>query len=258
MAAPRSEAPSQAAGPMRLNRFLARAGIASRRRCDDLIAAGAVRVNGRPPTGPGDRVDAETDRVEVDGHGVVRLPRSAEYLLLHKRRDTIVSRADERGRRTVYDGLDLRPGTVAIGRLDRDTTGVLLLTDDGELAHRLTHPRYGAEKRYVATVEGHPDHSVLRRLREGVILDDGPTAPAQAQRLHDDDRGRARLELILKEGRKHQVKRMCEAVGHPVTLLRRESFAGISLGNLAPGQTRRLTTREIDGLRRLVSLTDSR
>lgn len=240
---------------MRLNRFLARAGVASRRRCDELIAAGEVRVNGSAPTGPGDRVRPGSDRVEVAGRGIVVLPLSSEYFILNKRRDTLVTRSDERGRRTIYEGLILRPGTVAIGRLDRDTTGALLLSDDGDLAFRLMHPSYGAEKRYVAIVRGQPSHTALRKLREGVVLDDGPTSPAQIQRLHDDDEGRARLELILKEGRKHQVKRMCEAVGHRVIALRRESFAGLDVRDLGPGNCRRLTTREVQALRQLVQLT---
>ncbi len=240
--------------PMRLNRFLARTGVASRRRCDELIASGAVRVNGAPPTGAGDRVDPAHDRVEVEGRGVVTLPKTSQYILLNKRRDTLVTRSDERGRATIYQGLDLRPGTVAVGRLDRDTTGALLLTDDGDLAYRLMHPRYGSEKRYVAVVRGQPSHTALRRLREGVVLEDGPTAPAQVQRLHDNDEGRARLELILKEGRKHQVKRMCEAVGHRVIHLRRESFAGLDVRNLVPGACRRLQPREVSSLRALVGL----
>jgi 23S rRNA pseudouridine2605 synthase len=245
---------AESSGPMRLNRFLARAGIASRRHSDELIAAGAVKINGAPPTGPGDRVDPAKDRVEVKGRGLVSLPQVNQYMLLNKRRDTLVTKADDRGRRTIYDGLTLRPGTVAVGRLDRDTTGALLLTDDGELAHRLMHPSYGAEKRYVAIVRGQPSHTALRRLREGVQLDDGPTAPARVQRLHDDDEGRARLELILKEGRKHQVKRMCETVGHQVMLLRRESFAGLDIRSLAQGTCRPLRPREVNALRTLVGL----
>jgi len=253
MATPTTTAESD--GPMRLNRFLARAGIASRRRCDELIAAGAVRVNGVPPKGPGDRVDPLHDRVEITGRGAVSLPVASEYILLNKRRDTLVTRSDERGRRTIFQGLNMRPGTVAVGRLDRDTSGALLLTDDGDLAYRLTHPRYGAEKHYVAIVRGQPSPAVVRKLREGIILDDGPTAPAQVQRLHDDDSGRARLELVLKEGRKHQVKRMCEAVGHRVIQLRRESFAGLDVHSLAPGAIRRLRPREVSMLRGLVGLS---
>jgi pseudouridine synthase len=239
---------------MRLNRFLARAGVASRRRCDELIAAGAVRVNGAPPSGPGDRVDPARDRVELDGQGLVALPSGQEYVLLHKRRDSLVTRSDERGRRTVYDELDVRPSTVAVGRLDRDTTGALLLTDDGELAYRLMHPSYGAEKRYVAVVHGHPGETSLDRLRRGVELEDGITAPARVQRLSDTVDGRGRIELVLKEGRKHQVKRMCLAVGHRVVSLRRESFAGLVLGDLRAGQWRRLRGPEVTRLQRSVGL----
>lgn len=241
---------------MRLNRFLARAGVASRRRCDEIIAAGAVRINGHPPTGPGDRVDPHKDRVEVEGRGTISLPAIGQYILLNKRRDTLVTRSDERGRRTIYQGLDLYPGTVAVGRLDRDTSGALLLTDDGDLAHRLMHPRFGAEKRYIAIVKGQPTHAALRKLREGVPLDDGMTAPAQVQRLHNDDEGRSRIELVLKEGRKHQVKRMCDAVGHRVIQLRRESFAGLDVRNLAPGGTRQLRPNEVSMLHKLVGLSE--
>lgn len=239
---------------MRLNRFLARAGVASRRRCDDLIAAGAVRVNGKPPTGPGDRVDCENDRVEVDGR-LVRLPLTFEYILLHKRRDTLVTSNDQRGRATIYaDATDLRPATVAVGRLDRDTTGVLLLTDDGQMAYRLTHPKYGVDKRYVAVVEGFPSDSTLAKLAQGVELEDGMTAPADITLLPTQDRRRARIELILHEGRKHQVKRMCLAVGHRVRSLRRASFAGLEVGDLRPGQYRRLRIDEVRRLRRQVGL----
>lgn len=250
----RGTAPS-AAGPMRLNRFLARSGVASRRRCDELIAAGAILVNGAVPGGPGDRVDPAVDRVEVQGRGPVNLPADYEYVLLHKRRDTLVTRRDERGRHTVYDGLAVRPATVAVGRLDRDTTGALLLTDDGELAYRLMHPRFGTRKLYVATLLGPPSEAALQRLRDGVELEDGPTGPAEVSRLPDAE-GRPRIELILKEGRTHQVKRMCLAVGQRVVSLRRVSFAGLEVRDLRPGDSRRLRPREVARLRRLVGLDD--
>ncbi len=243
---------------MQLNRFLARAGVASRRRCADLISAGAVRVNGALAAGPGERIDPARDRVELEGRGRVALPEGFEYVLLHKRRDTLVTSRDERGRATVYQGLELRPGTVAVGRLDRDTTGALLLTDDGDLAYRLTHPRYGIEKRYVAVLRGRPDDGALRRLRQGLVLEDGPTAPAGARLLGPTGEGRGRIELVLTEGRKHQVKRMCMAVGHKVTSLRRQSFAGLALGDLRAGQWRRLRPAEVARLRRLVGLGPER
>ena len=239
---------------MRLNRFLARAGVASRRRCDELIAAGSVRVNGKLPNGPGDRVHSTQDRVQVDGK-TIHLPTRHEYILLHKRRDTIVTRHEQRGRSTVFEDVpDSRPATVAVGRLDRDTTGVLLLTDDGELAYRLTHPKYGVAKRYVAVVEGFPNEGAVIKLARGVELEDGPTAPADIRLLPTQDRRRARIELILHEGRKHQVKRMCLAVGHKVRSLRRASFASMEVGDLRPGQHRRLRIDEIRRLRRQVGL----
>ena len=239
---------------MQLNRFLARAGVASRRRSADLIAAGVVRVNGTRAEAPGERVDPLRDRVEIEGRGRVALPDGFEYVLLHKRRDTLVTSRDERGRTTVYDGLRLRPGTVAVGRLDRDTTGALLLTDDGELAYRLTHPRFGVEKHYLAVVHGRPDEGDLQRLRRGLELEDGPTAPASVRHLGETADGRGRIELVLKEGRKHQVKRMCLAIGHRVTSLRRQSFAGLPLGDLGPGRWRRLRPAEVARLRGLVGL----
>jgi 23S rRNA pseudouridine2605 synthase len=136
------------------------------------------------------------------------------------------------------------PRVVPVGRLDADTTGALLLTNDGQLAHRLAHPRYGVEKTYVAEVEGDPEEDVLRRLSDGVELEDGPTAPARARRL-----ARGRVELVLHEGRKHQVKRMLAAVGHPVARLHRSAYAGLTLEGLEPGAWRELTDREVEQLR---------
>jgi 23S rRNA pseudouridine2605 synthase len=142
------------------------------------------------------------------------------------------------------DLVDRDPRVVPVGRLDADTTGALLLTNDGPLAHRLAHPRYGVEKTYVADVEGDPGPAVLRRLREGVELDDGRTAPARARRL-----GRGRVELVLHEGRKRQVRRMLEAVGHPVRRLHRPEYAGLTLDGLPPGEWRELTRAEVEALR---------
>jgi 23S rRNA pseudouridine2605 synthase len=136
------------------------------------------------------------------------------------------------------------PRVVPVGRLDADTTGALLLTNDGQLAHRLAHPRYGVEKTYVAAVDGDPDEDALQRLRNGVELDDGPTAPARAARL-----GPGCVELVLHEGRKHQVKRMLEAVGHPVTRLHRSGYAGLTLEGLEPGESRELEPSEVERLR---------
>ena len=226
---------------MRLNAYLARAGIASRRGADELIKAGRVRVNGEP--GQLNTFVEARDRVEVDGRevGAQRLA----YVLLHKPAGVVSTARDPQGRPTVVQLAPTEPRVVPVGRLDADTTGALLLTNDGPLAHRLAHPRYGVEKVYEAEVEGDPGSEVLQRLREGVELEDGLTAPAGARRL-----GPGRVELTLHEGRKHQVKRMLEAVGHPVTRLHRSRYAGLTLDGLTPGAYRELTDREVELLRR--------
>lgn len=244
-----------ASDKIRLNRFLARAGIASRRKSDDLIAAGAVRVNGEIVDQPGSVVDPRRDRVEVHGRAA-RLPATFQYILLNKPAGLLVTRADDRGRATVFEHTTgLRPGTVAVGRLDRDTTGVLLLTDDGELAYRLTHPRYGIDKVYEAVVVGRPTSTALRRLRRGVELEDGLTSPAEVRLLSDrEDHPGNVLQIRMHEGRKRQVKRMCEAVGHRVNSLHRTEFAGLSTGRLRPGQSRALKAAEVASLLALTEL----
>jgi 23S rRNA pseudouridine2605 synthase len=224
---------------MRLNAFLARAGVASRRRADELIKAGRVTVNGEP--GQLNTVVGARDRVEVDGEEVAR--QRLRYVLLHKPAGVVTTARDPQGRPTVVELVPDEPRVVPVGRLDVDTTGALLLTNDGRLAHRLAHPRYGVEKTYVADVEGDPDEAALTQLRDGVELDDGITAPARARRL-----GTGRVELVLHEGRKHQVKRMLAAVGHPVTRLHRSEYAGLTLEGLEPGAYRELEPSEVKRL----------
>ena len=226
--------------PVRLNAYLARAGIASRRGADELIKAGRVRVNGE--AGQLNTFVERGDRVEVDGEPVA--PQRLAYLLLHKPSGVVTTARDPQGRPTVVDLVPQETRVVPVGRLDADTTGALLLTNDGPLAHRLAHPRYGVEKVYEAEVEGDPGEEALRRLREGVELEDGRTAPAGARRL-----GRGRIELTLHEGRNRQVKRMCAAVGHPVRRLHRKGYAGLGLDGLEPGAWRELTGREVALLR---------
>jgi 23S rRNA pseudouridine2605 synthase len=221
---------------VRLNAYLARAGVASRRKADELIKAGRVTVNGGP--GQLNTFVGARDRVEVDGQPVAK--QRLAYVLLHKPAGVVTTASDPHGRRTVVDLVDVPERVVPAGRLDADTTGALLLTNDGELAHRLAHPRYGVEKTYVVDVEGAPSDAALRALAEGVELEDGLTAPARARRLAP-----SRVELTIHEGRKHQVKRMLDAVGHPVTRLHRSAYAGISADDLAPGAWRELTGAEV-------------
>ena len=227
---------------MRLNAYLARAGVASRRKADDLIKAGRVLVNGEP--GQLNTFVEATDRVEVDGREVAK--QKLAHLLLHKPAGVVTTAHDPQGRPTVVQLVPNEPRVVPVGRLDADTTGALLLTNDGALAHRLAHPRYGVEKVYEVEVEGEPDDDVVRRLADGVQLEDGLTAPARARRLR-----RNRIELTLHEGRNRQVKRMLEALGHRVTLLHRSAYAGLTLEGLEPGQWRELEPSEVQALRSL-------
>jgi pseudouridine synthase len=233
---------------MRLNAYLARAGVASRRRADELVAAGRVRVNG--DVGQLNTVVGHRDVVEVDGRRV-DLQRLA-YVLLHKPAGVLTTARDPRGRPTVVELLSVDARVVPVGRLDADTTGALLLTNDGPLAHRLAHPRYGVPKVYETVVEGSPGREALQALREGVDLEDGRTAPARV-RVLSKGTGTTTLELTLHEGRKHQVKRMCAAVGHPVVRLHRSRYAGLGLEGLEPGDWRELETDEVAALRRATS-----
>jgi len=230
---------------MRLNAYLARAGVASRRGSDELVKAGRVRVNG--VRGRLNTVVEDGDLVEVDGARVAA--QALRTVLLHKPAGVVTTVRDPQRRPTVAQLVDVGVRVVPVGRLDVETTGALLLTNDGELANRLAHPRYGVEKTYVADVEGVPTDAVVRELAAGVELDDGRTAPARVRRL-----GRSRLEIVLHEGRNRQVRRMCEALGHPVRRLHRALYAGIGLDGLEAGAWRELTAGELEGLRRLVGL----
>jgi len=225
---------------VRLNAYLARAGVASRRGADELIKEGRVTVNGEP--GQLNTFVESHDRVEVDGEPVAL--QQLRYVLLHKPAGTVTTARDPQGRPTVVQLVDVPERVVPVGRLDADTTGALLLTNDGPLAHRLAHPRYGVEKVYEVDVEGRPSDAVLRALAEGVELEDGVTAPATVRCLEP-----SRIELTLHEGRNRQVRRMCEAVGYPVRRLHRSRYAGLDLKGLGPGDWRELTGAEVDALR---------
>jgi len=225
---------------VRLNAYLARAGVASRRGADELIKAGRVTVNGEP--GQLNTFVQSRDRVAVDGERVA-LQRLA-YVLLHKPAGVVTTARDPQGRPTVVELVPAEPRVVPVGRLDADTTGALLLTNDGPLAHRLAHPRYGVEKVYEAEVEGAPDDAALDALRNGIELEDGPTSQARVRRLAPN-----RIELAVHEGRNRQVRRMLEAVGHPVCALHRSAYAGLTLEGLEPGRWRELEPSEVDALR---------
>ncbi|MCA9752852.1 MAG: rRNA pseudouridine synthase [Gemmatimonadetes bacterium] len=238
---------------LRLNRFLATAGVASRRRCDELIRQGRILVNGRPVEQLGTQVDPDQDEVTVDGNRV-ELPRGTWTLVLHKPREYLVASGDPRGRKTVMDLLEQAPGRVfPVGRLDYRSEGLLLFTNDGELAYRLAHPRFKVEKHYVVDVEGMVPPEVIEKLREGVVLDDGPTQPADV-RLVKRRRGRCQLEVRLREGRKRQIRRMFALFGHAVLRLRRIRFGPIALDGVASGTWRELTPAEIRALRVAVGL----
>ena len=221
---------------VRLNAYLARAGVASRRAADELIKAGRVTVNGEP--GQLNTFVKQDDRVEVDGERVA--VQQLAYVLLHKPPATLTTARDPQGRPTVIDLVDVPERVVPVGRLDADTTGALLMTNDGPLAHRLAHPRYGVEKVYEVDVEGRPDDADLRTLAEGVELEDGMSAPATVRCLAP-----TRIELTLHEGRNRQVKRMLDAVGHPVRRLHRSRYAGLTLEGLEPGAWRELEPSEV-------------
>lgn len=238
-------------GPVRLNKFLARAGVASRREADALIAAGRVTVNGAVVTEMGTKVTAQ-DRVVADGHPVT--PSDLVYVLLNKPTDTLTTVTDDRGRRTVMDAVTLpaeeKSALFPVGRLDRHTTGALLLTTDGELAHRLMHPRYGAVKLYRVRTDAPLTDADLDRLRSGIPLDDGPAAADHAAFLDD----RQTIGLQLHEGRNRQVRRMIEALGRRVEALDRVGYAGLDLDGLKRGRWRRLQPHEVNALRRSVKL----
>jgi 23S rRNA pseudouridine2605 synthase len=229
----------------RLQKVLAQAGIGSRRRCEELIDAGSVAVNGEVAV-LGRRVDPTQDLIEVDGVAIGVRPGSV-YYLLNKPLDVITTADDPQGRPTVVGLVPAEPRVYPVGRLDADTEGLLLLTNDGELTHRLTHPSFGVDKEYLAHVEGTPSRGALRSLREGVQLDDGITAPASASLVGD-----GLVRLVIHEGRNRQVRRMCEAVGHPVRRLVRVRIGPLRDPQLGVGEWRELTRDEVRQLERAV------
>ena len=244
----------------RLQKILARAGLGSRRSSEALIAAGRISVNGRRVTELGASADPDRDVIEVDGRAV-RLGTARVYLAMHKPVDAVTTAHDPQGRRTVMELLPkgLPPHVLPVGRLDRNTSGLLLFTNDGELAHRLTHPRYEMEKEYAALVRGTPSDKALTALGRGVDIGGHVTRPARVEAMRPPAGqaardGHAWIRLVIHEGRKRQVRLMCAAVGHPVRALVRTRVGPVRLGRLAVGATRELSARELAELRRACGL----
>ena len=224
----------------RLQKALARSGVASRRVSEDLIEAGRVTINGQVAT-LGDKV-GQSDRIELDGIPVLRDPDLVHYLL-NKPRDVVSTVQDPQGRATVVDLVPSYARVFPVGRLDADSEGLIILTNDGDLTQRLTHPSFGVPKEYLTHVEGVPSRSALRRLRDGIELEDGLTAPAEVSMPQD-----GALRLVIHEGRNRQVRRMCAEIGHPVLRLVRIRIGPITDPNLAVGEWRNLTREEVRSL----------
>ncbi|RXT14039.1 pseudouridine synthase [Ammoniphilus sp. CFH 90114] len=235
----------------RLQKVMAARGVTSRRKCEELILAGRVKVNGQVVDQLGYKVEEESDQIEVDGKVIGKV--SFKYILLHKPTGFITSASDPQGRKVVTDLVkNVKERVYPVGRLDYDTSGLLLLTNDGELANRIAHPRFEIDKVYLATVKGIPSAQALHSLRNGIMLEDGMTYPAKAEiEMKDLERNQATIRLTIHEGRNRQVRRMCQAVGHPVIRLKRIQLGFLTLGNLAPGHYRQLEPSEVDKLRKL-------
>ncbi|HXF47841.1 MAG TPA: pseudouridine synthase [Verrucomicrobiae bacterium] len=238
---------------MRLNKFLSAAGVASRRLADELITAGRVAVNGEAVTKLGLVIDETKDKVTVDGKPV-SVPSESLYIVLNKPKGYLVTLKDDFGRQTVLDLLrSCRERVFPIGRLDKDTEGVLLLTNDGDLSYRLAHPKYGVEKVYIATVEGQVKPEIAAKIEAGVDIGTGEPAVGKAE-IVSTSTAKSVVQLILKEGRKREVKRIFEALGYKVIHLKRISFAGISASGLRLGDFRYLNPKEIKTLKKKVGL----
>lgn len=234
---------------IRLQKIMARAGLGSRRRCEELIAAGRVKVNGRVVRALGTRARPGVDRIEVDGVDIGAGERIVHYAV-YKPVSYVSTARDPQGRPKVTDLVPAGARVYPVGRLDYDSEGLIIVTNDGHLTNLLTHPRHMVGKTYLALVKGRPGESALRELRRGVVLADGPTAPARVRFVSPEGEN-AWIELTIHEGRNRQVRRMCEAVGHPVIRLIRTRIGPLTLAGLAPGQCRELTAEEVAALEAL-------
>lgn len=238
---------------IRLQKILAQAGVASRRAAEEMILAGRVRVNGKVITELGTKADPSEDRIEVDGKPITAVEKKV-YYVLNKPVGYVSTMKDPQGRPSLADLTSgVKERVFPVGRLDYDTSGILIVTNDGELAHLLAHPKKEIDKFYKAKVRGVPTEKELEKLRKGILLDDGITAPARV-RILSIHKNNAWLEIIIHEGRNRQVRRMCEAVGYPVLKLKRVRIGTLEAGELKPGELRRLTDKEIDKLKILTGL----
>lgn len=244
----------------RLHKVMAEAGVASRRKCEQLILQGKVKVDGKFIQEKGFKVDPTKSLIEVEGKRL-KIPEEKIYILLNKPAGYITSATDTHGRLTVMNLIKEDVRVFPVGRLDKDTEGLLLLTNDGELAYRITHPRFEIEKTYQVTVQGAPDSEGLNKLRKGILIEDGMTAPAKvnvAEAFRPPKGMQAphttTLEITIHEGRKRQIRRMCQAIGHPVLYLKRVHLGPLELGNLKTGKYRTLTKKEVSRLKRLLGL----
>ncbi len=236
----------------RLNKFLSHCGVASRRAADELIVQGRVQINGKAVTELGTRVDPQKDKIAVDGE-VVQLPDKYTYVILNKPKDTITTVKDERGRRTVMDLLPLRGRFYPVGRLDRNSTGALILTNDGELAHRLMHPRFEVEKAYYVRLDKALEEKDRMKLLRGIKID---RRPAKVEEISYIEKSRrTEVGVVLHEGRNRQIRKMFEALHYDVVALDRVAYAHLTCEGLKRGEWRHLTKKEVSGLRSLVKLT---
>jgi len=235
---------------MRLQKYIAKSGLTSRRKAEELILQGRVKVNGRVIDELGITVDPEKDVIMVDDK-VIRLEERKIYIMLNKPEGYVTSLSDKHSEKIVIDLIkDIKERIFPIGRLDKDTTGLLLLTNDGDLAYRLTHPSHKVDKEYIALVKGIPDNKKIQRLRDGVVIDNRKTSPAKVK-LVKTNMNSSVLRIIIHEGRNRQVRKMCESIGHPVIKLKRVAIGDIKLGDLKLGHWRYLTDKELEYLKKI-------
>lgn len=235
---------------MRINKFMAECGVASRRACDEMILEGRVKVNGKKIDTPGLEINEFNDAVTLDGRRITLVSKKY-YIMLHKPKGYVTTVKDDKGRKTVMGLIKIRSRLYPVGRLDYDTEGLLLLTNDGQLAYALTHPSHEVPKTYIAKIKGKISDTEVRQLRKGVEIDGNMTLPAVVKIIETDDEF-SRVEVTIKEGRNHQIKKMFEVVGKEVVFLKRTAIGPLKLGGLGRGEYKNLTSKEIEILKAIV------